>query len=144
MPGGQIDILLKLWAASLAVHGDEPPFHNHQHLYDVVDATKIGDVAWENFTLNYTGVQPDSDVPSWMDGTYEVWFRDPRQLVHNIISNPDFKDEFDYVPFHEYDGTDETNHRFHNFMSGDWAWKQAVRHFVLSFRIHSHSQLEQD
>ena len=59
-----------------------------------------------------------------MDTEYEAWFRDPQKLIASMLSNPDFKDEFDSAPFHEYNG--DGNHRFQNFMSGDWAWKQAV------------------
>jgi len=59
-----------------------------------------------------------------MMAQHEVWFWDPLMLVHNMLSNPDFKDEFDYAPFQEYDGPD--NHWFQDFMSGNWAWKQCV------------------
>ena len=61
-----------------------------------------------------------------MDGEYKVWFRNPRTLIHNILSNPDFDGEFDYAPVQEYDV--KGNHWFENFMSGNWAWKQAVSH----------------
>jgi hypothetical protein len=37
-----------------------------------------------------------------MTSEYDVWFQDPQLLIHNIISNPDFKDEFDYAPVQEY------------------------------------------
>ena len=59
-----------------------------------------------------------------MDASYDVWFRDPRQLVHNIISNPDFESAFDYTPYQEHDA--DENCRYHNFMSANWSWKQAV------------------
>jgi hypothetical protein len=60
-----------------------------------------------------------------MTAEYDAWFQDPRVLIHNIISNPDFDGEFDYAPFQEHDTAG--NHRFQNFMSGNWSWKQAVR-----------------
>jgi hypothetical protein len=70
-----------------------------------------------------------------MDGEYEVWFRNPKELVQNMLANPDFNGEFDCSPFHEYDS--KNNHRFYNFMSGDWAWKQAVRlYFILADTAH--------
>jgi hypothetical protein len=47
-------------------------------------------------------------------------------MAHNILANPDYKDEIDYVPFREYDTSDSTR-RWKDFMSGDWAWQQAVR-----------------
>jgi len=45
-------------------------------------------------------------------------------LIHNMLSNPDYKDEFDYTPFQERD--QDGNHRFQDFMSGNWAWKQCI------------------
>ena len=37
-----------------------------------------------------------------MTEDHEVWFRDPITLLENLLSNPDFKDEFDYTPYQEY------------------------------------------
>ena len=42
-----------------------------------------------------------------------VWFQDPRILVHNLLSNPDFKSGFDYAPFQEH--TSDGVHHFQNF-----------------------------
>jgi hypothetical protein len=55
-----------------------------------------------------------------MEAEYDVWFWDPHIIVHNLLSNPDFKSDFYYAPFqkHTTDGT----HRFQDFMSGNWAW----------------------
>ena len=41
-----------------------------------------------------------------------------------MLSNPDFEGKIDYAPVQEYDS--KGAHRFQNFMSGNWAWKQAV------------------
>ena len=124
MSAGDIDSLLKIWAATLAPHNDHPPFRNHTELYNTIDTTPIGDVPWESFTVTYNGDIPDGKRLPWMEEEFEVWFRNPKELVQNMLANPDFNDEFDCSPFHEYDKNDR--HRFHNFMSGDWAWKQAV------------------
>lgn len=124
MSAGDINTLLDFWAASLTVHGDEPPFSNTKDLHNVIDSTPLGDVPWESFSIQYNGTQPASDVPSWMQAEYDVWFRDPRSIVQNMLSNPDFKSEFDYAPFQEYDG--DGIHRFRDLMSGNWAWQQAV------------------
>ncbi|KAH9008927.1 hypothetical protein EDB83DRAFT_2322883 [Lactarius deliciosus] len=61
-------------------------------------------------------------VPSWMEGDYDVWFRDPRILVHNLLSNLDFKKGIDLAPFQER--LSSGVRRFQNFMSGIWAWRQ--------------------
>lgn len=124
MSAGDINFLLSLWTASLAIHSSEPPFSKTTDLYDAIDSTSLGDAAWESFSLQYNGTQPEGDVPPWMQAEYDVWFRDPRTLVHNLLSNPDFKSGFDYAPFQERTGNGV--HRFHDFMSGNWAWKQAV------------------
>jgi hypothetical protein len=123
MSAGDIDRLLELWSTSLFRHNDTSPFANYKDLYDTIDSIPLGDVKWESFTMKYNGQRPESDVPRWMDAEYDVWFRDPRTLIRNMISNPDFDGEFDYAPLQEYD---ESGHRYKDFMSGNWAWRQAV------------------
>lgn len=139
MSGGDIDFIFNLWAASLAAHGETPPFANHVEMYNVIDSTPLGDVAWQSFSSEYNGALPEGDIPTWMTSEYDVWFRDPRILVHNILSNPDFEGEFDYAPLQEYD-TSNGAHRFQDFMSGDWCWKQAVSHFSSFFQFSHLSQ----
>ena len=124
MSAGDIDTIFRLWAASLAAHHDSPPFSNHTEMYNVIDSTPLVDLPWQSFSLEYNGDVPEEDVPSWMSAEYDVWFRDPLELVHKILSNPDFEDEIDYAPVQEY--SSDGVHRFQNFMSGNWAWKQAV------------------
>ncbi|KAG1886571.1 hypothetical protein F4604DRAFT_1877832 [Suillus subluteus] len=123
MSAGQIDTLLDLWAATLIQYNDSPPFASHHDLYDTIDSTPLGDIAWESFSMSYKGVKPAENVPPWMKATYEVWFRDPRLLIHNILTNPDFDGEIEYTPYRDYD--DNNQRCFKNFFSSDWAWKQA-------------------
>lgn len=61
-------------------------------------------------------------VPSWMTSRFHVWYRDPRTIVHNLLSNP----EFDYSPLQEYNSARDRNHRYQKFISGNWARKQVV------------------
>jgi hypothetical protein len=123
MSAGDINHLLDLWAACLATTNIESPFSKATHLYNTIDLTPLGDVSWESFALQYNGHQPVENAPPWMQAEYDVWFRDPRSLVHNLLSNPDFKSGFDYAPYQEYAAG---VHRFQDFMSGNWAWNQAV------------------
>ncbi|KAG2336476.1 hypothetical protein BDR05DRAFT_978785 [Suillus weaverae] len=94
MSARNLDFLCDLMATTLAKHHNTPPFADHKDLHNVIDAMQLGDV-----------------VPPWMDEEFEVWYRDPHAMAHNILANPTYKDEIDYVPFY--------------FMSGDWAWQQA-------------------
>lgn len=126
MSAGNADILLQLWAASLVRHGDSPPFSDHHDLYDTIDATPIGGVPWQSATLTYNGplgLFPEQVLP-WMKQEYTIWFRDPRLLFKNMLENPDFADSFDYAPYRQYDA--KGSRRYQHFMSGDWAWNQAV------------------
>jgi len=136
MSAGHIDHLLQLWAASLAKHNDDPPFRSHEDLYETIDATTLGDVKWESFSVKYNGSMPNGEVPPWMESKYDVWYRDPCTVIKNLLANPDFDNEFDYSPVREYDG--EGGHRFHNFMTGDWSWHQAVCYILHNTMLESH------
>ena len=139
MPAKKIDALLEIWAASLlGLHG-EPLFTNHAELYQVIDSTHVGKVQWENFMVWYTCNGQDNDqdgdmeddASPWKFDTYDVWYRDPRQVIHNILASSGFTSEMDYVPYREYNTTN--NQRcWEDFMSGDWAWETVVSfHFIL-------------
>ena len=129
-----------IWAASLIKLGGEPPFSNHTDLYNVIDSTSVSDVKWDNFTVHYKRGQQNNDAAGkagvndtapWMYDTYDVWYRDPHQVIHNILATSEYKDEMDYVPYREYDATDDKR-RWQDFMSGDWAWEEAVLVFLMS------------
>ncbi|KAG0692648.1 hypothetical protein DFH29DRAFT_985697 [Suillus ampliporus] len=123
MSAKQIDTLLDLWAATLIKHNDTPPFANHRDMYNTIDATPLGDTPWKSFTLCYNGAKPEQDVPPWMDGQYDVWYRDPLQMTRGILANCAFDGGIEYSPYRDY--TTEDKRYWKNFMSGDWAWKQA-------------------
>jgi hypothetical protein len=122
MSAGKIDILLKLIAS---LYDTQPPFTSHQELYVLIDAIKQGDVPWNSFSIAYNGPQPPDSVPRppWMDVEYEVWFRDPLQVLENQVANPDFKDAMDYSPKWVYH---KGKHQYSDLMLGNWAWDQAV------------------
>ena len=58
-----------------------------------------------------------------MTKSYDVWYRNPWLLIHKLLANWDFYGEFDYIPFREFDA--QKRRRWQDFMSGDWAWKEA-------------------
>ena len=118
-----IDTLIDLWAATLLKHGDTPPFANHTDLFNTIDATPLGDVPWETFSLNYSGEVPD-DAPSWMSSSYDVWFRDPQLVIQNMVNNPDYGNQFYPAPTRIFD--DKGHRQYHDFMTGDWVWEEGV------------------
>ncbi|KAH7905400.1 hypothetical protein BJ138DRAFT_1138291 [Hygrophoropsis aurantiaca] len=58
-----------------------------------------------------------------MHAEYGVWFRNPRELLRNQLSNPDLDGEFDYTPQRVY--TEDNKWLWSDFMTGNWSWKQA-------------------
>lgn len=124
MSGGRLNELMQLWAATLPP-GYDPPFAGSSDLYNAIDSVGVGEVPWQCFVVSYTGPRPAVNVPSWMDAEYEVWYRCPREILRNQIENPDFANEMDYTPKREYNAQNRRQYR--DFMSGNWAWRQAVR-----------------
>ncbi|KAH9010076.1 hypothetical protein EDB85DRAFT_2077509 [Lactarius pseudohatsudake] len=124
MSAGDINCLLTLWVASLSAHNGKPPFANTVQMYSAIDSTPLGDTPWQSFSLQYNGIRSEGNIVSWQEADYDVWFRNPRTLVHGILSNPDFKSNFDLAPLQER--TPDGTHRFCDFMSGNWAWRQAT------------------
>lgn len=130
MSGKKIDRLMDLWAAQ---HPDDPPpFSTAKDLYETIDSTALGDIPWQAFSVTYEGELPkDKPVPGWMTAKYEVWFRDPLQVIENQLGNPDFAGEIDYAPKQVF-GKNKKR-QFMDLMSGNWAWEQAVCRFSVSF-----------
>lgn len=131
MSAGQIDALMDIWAATLLESDPSnpqrkaPPFRSAKHLYDIIDDTPLGGTKWSKLSIKYSGNQLPPDRLPWMDQSFDVWFRDPLSCIHNMLANPDFKESFDYVPYREFQ-VDNTERRYQDFMSGDWAWLHAV------------------
>ncbi|KAL1732449.1 hypothetical protein EV714DRAFT_206607 [Schizophyllum commune] len=131
MSQGDTTHLMDLWAAWNEVHfaqlglDDEdippPPFAHHHDLHATIDATSVGDVPWQSFEASFPGIT-DASAPSWKTAKHTIWYRDPREVVKNLLDNPDFDGEFDYVPFQEFDTSG--HHHYRDFFSGNWAFRQ--------------------
>jgi hypothetical protein len=119
------------WAARPESEGD-PPFADHDDLYHTIDATEIGHVPWQSFDITYNGPIPAGDTTPWKKKPFTIHFRDPREIIKHQLANPDFKSEMDFAPKRVFaaDGTRE----YEDFMSGNWAWRQAV-HFIIHIFI---------
>jgi len=128
----KINKLLELWAATLVPHSDSPPIANHRNLHQQIDAVELGNVRWENACLRYKGLLPRATrPPEWKTVGYDVWYRDPRQIIKNILASPDLGGHVDYVVYQEFNGE---KRQYSNLMSGNWAWRQSVRLTCCSFR----------
>ena len=136
MSAGNINILMQLMAAWQNSRSNldelehmDPPFNSARHMQSVIDSILLGDVPWEGFKVTYDGEIPADNAPSWMKNTYEVWFRNPLEVMEGQIGNPAFKGEIDYAPKQVLGNNGKR--QFTDMMSGDWSWKQAVRILIL-------------
>lgn len=116
---------MDLWAATLLEHGARPPFDGCHSLYNTIDSIPLSDVKWQWFKVQYTGEISALNPPAWMQQSYEVWYHDVQEVVHRMLRNPSYADEIDLRPFWEF-STEGDQHQYCDFMSGDWAWDQAV------------------
>ncbi|KAG1763021.1 hypothetical protein EDD22DRAFT_979524 [Suillus occidentalis] len=73
--------------------------------------------------MSYSGIKPQDNVLLWMTAPYNVWYRDPLELVHNMLANPKFNGEIEFSPYRDY--TTDNKWYWKNLLSGDWAWNQA-------------------
>lgn len=128
-----INQLLSIWSATLVPHNDLAPILDHRELHATIDAIKLGHVPWQSCTARYNGLHPtNAPTPEWMVADHQVWYRDPRRVIHEIFANPNLAGGIDYAPYREFEGDER---RYSNFMSGDWAWTQCVRSFLLWRRL---------
>ncbi|KAJ7194144.1 hypothetical protein GGX14DRAFT_576631 [Mycena pura] len=121
MSAGHIEKLMQNWASRSA--STDPPFVSADHMYDTIDATELGRVPWQSFEVSYDGVIQPGDNTPWKKQSYSVYFRDPREVLHNQLANPDFKSEIDFAPKRVYNANGRREYQ--DFMSGDWSWRQA-------------------
>jgi Plavaka transposase len=138
MSGKKIGELMDIWAAYQQNRGEEldPPFSGAKDLYDTIDATEVGDVPWQAFSVQFDGEIPAENTPTWMTASYEVWFRDPLQVMEGQLGNKDFGSEIDVTPKQVF--SKEGKRQFTDLMSGNWSWDQAVR-FSLHFALYRDS-----
>jgi len=94
MSASDIDTLLNLWGASTGTQGGAPLFQTTETCMILLTQLHLA-TPMESFSLRLMGIDLKAKFSSWMDTDYNFWFCNPHQLVHNIISNPDFKDGFE-------------------------------------------------
>ena len=71
MLGGDINILMDIWALDKAKHNDIAPFESVEHMYKVFDATKVGDVPWKCFMTSFDGKVTETPA-SWEHNEYQI------------------------------------------------------------------------
>jgi Plavaka transposase len=101
-------------------------------MYETIDAVQLGSLPFKTHRFYYKGPKP-STPPSWMEEGYDIDVRDALAVVRDQLATLAFKDQFDYVPYQEFNSKGERI--WSNLMSAQWAFKQAVCSLCLVFRI---------
>lgn len=131
----KIDYLMEVWALDKAKSGDLAPFMSYQHMYSTIDSIEQGDLPWHSFSMTYDASDDNPANTPWKQATYEVWYRNPAQVISTMLDNPDFNGQFDYAAYIE---TDKKGLRtYSDFMSGKFAWRHSVCLLSLSIRLSS-------
>jgi hypothetical protein len=132
MSAGNINELLELWALDKAKQDELGPFSSYEHMYECIDATRLGDAPWKCFTVGYAGDIGAND-PSWKSAEYEVWYRDPEVVMSQMLDNPYFDGQYDYVP---YIGLDKSGkRRWSDFLSGNFSWRHSVCQISINLNV---------
>lgn len=132
MSKANIDDLLTIMKARATMEGGTPPFKNCADLYNTIDSIVEGDVAWNSFSVQYNGPQPEENVLPWMDEKYQVFYQNPCEVIRLMLANKAFDGNFDYTPYQHYEDGQRV---WRDFMSGNFSWKQAVCTFQHLFCI---------
>ena len=67
---------------------------------------------------------------SWKSKSFDIWFCDPHQILKSQLARCDFANEMDFAPKEVTDLNTYVRH-YQNFMSGQWAWEQAMSWITL-------------
>ena len=127
LSGPNCNELLNIWALDKMEHNELAPFASYEHMYAVIDSTKHGNVPWQSFKISWAGeITPDS--PMWQREEYEICYCDPDAIIQDMLDNPDFNGQFDYVPYVELDKSGKC--WWNNFMSGSFSWRHCVGFFL--------------
>ncbi|KIL58007.1 hypothetical protein M378DRAFT_15867 [Amanita muscaria Koide BX008] len=125
MPEDQIDDLLQIWARTLTPDSNSL-FLSARDLYSTLDAIDLGEICWQSFSISF---QPTDEVleatdAPWKSKAWDIWYRDPREVLKAQLSNRDFANEMDFASKIVVDREKRTR-RYQDFMSGEWAWEQS-------------------
>jgi len=123
MSKSNIDDLFQILKTRVAGEGGAAPFESCAELYATIDSIIEGEVPWDSFTVQYDGPRPETNVPQWMDEKYQVFYRNPHEVMKLMLANKSFNGNFDYTPYRQYENGQRV---WRDFMSGNFSWKQAV------------------
>jgi hypothetical protein len=127
MSGTHINDLFQIWAKTLSENQD--PLCEQV----AIDDLDLGGAPWSCFTVKYNGEIGEGDVTPWKHKNFEVWYRDPRTIMHNQLGNREYANELDFASKDVRDNNGKR--RYSDFMSGDWSWRQSVCDIIINITL---------
>lgn len=131
MSAPDIDYLMELWAFSKMKHGEFGPFEGSKDMYAAIDAISLGSAPWQCLVSEPLDTSPNA--PSWKTSEHQLWFRDTELIASLMLDNPDFNGQFDTIPYVRVDSNGRR--RLSDVMSGNYAYRHAVRFLLLLFIV---------
>jgi hypothetical protein len=121
-----------LWAFK---HGSltGAPWKTAKDMYKTIDVVQTGSLPFKTHCFFFYKGPKLSTPPCWMEQAYKLNARDVLAVIHDQLAMSAFKDQFDYLPFKEFNNQGERI--WSNLMSAQWAFKQAVCSICVVFRI---------
>ena len=131
---------LDLWSATSFKHGSSTgaPWKTAKDMYATIDAVQAGSLPFKTHRFYYKGPKLLTP-PSWMEEPYDLDACDALAVIRLQLATLTFKDQFDYVPYQEFNSKGERI--WSNLMSAQWAFKQAVCSLGVVFRITFYTSL---
>jgi hypothetical protein len=123
MSATNLDTLFELLAQMMSDFDASGPFESHQHMYNLIDSSVLGDIPWQCLVTELP-LDITEHSPTWMRTHYEIWHRNPEAVIMEMLANPDFEGQFDLHPYIDLDASGK--HQWGNVMSGNVAWQRCV------------------
>ncbi|KAJ8077347.1 hypothetical protein PM082_001777 [Marasmius tenuissimus] len=119
-----VNELLDIWRLDCRTRFgvDAAPLESHRELLSMIDSIKAGDAPWICYETSTENIE--NDAPEYKRTKYQVWYRNPDTIISNILSNPDFANEFDAAPYVHLNS--EGKRRVSDFMSGNFAFRHST------------------
>ncbi|KAH7904046.1 hypothetical protein BJ138DRAFT_1019687 [Hygrophoropsis aurantiaca] len=100
-------------------------YHNKTTFLDAIDSLPPG-VDWNMEEIKLLGDLKDENGQQLTE-TLELWYRDPVQIVRELMGNPMFKDVMAYAPEKLYEDEDANNEVINEMWTAEWWWKIQAR-----------------
>jgi hypothetical protein len=109
----------------------DPSFMTKDMLMDTIDELPHG-ADWSYRPVTLHGDLLD-DTGKARTEQLELWYRDPVEIVRELLGNPMFRDVMRYTPERIYQDAEGTERVRNEMWTAEWWWKMQVRVVSISW-----------